>query len=63
MNDIKRLLLVGDGYVLTEHRTGGLVRYAHHMARVEQLEAEIAKLRETVEWLGRKSLMDKGMEP
>ena len=27
------------------------------------LEAENAKLREQLEWLGRKSLMDKGMEP
>ena len=61
MNDIKRFR-VGDGYLLAD-RTGEVVRYAHHMARVEQLEAEIAKLRETVEWLGRKSLMDKGMEP
>ena len=47
MNEIKRFR-VGDGYVLAD-RTGELVRYAHHMARVEQLEAEIAKLRETVE--------------
>ena len=32
-------------------------------ASFEGLEAENAKLREQLEWLGRKSLMDKGMEP
>ena len=49
MNDIKRLLLVGDGYVLTEHRTGGLVRYGHHMARIEKLEAERDRLQAVIE--------------
>jgi hypothetical protein len=45
MSDIKRFY-VRDGFVLDEHPTGQVVRYSHHRARVEKLEAQIEELRE-----------------
>jgi len=45
VSDIKRFY-VRDGFVLDEHPTGQVVRYSHHRARVEKLEAQIEELRE-----------------
>lgn len=46
--DIKRFY-VRDGFVLDEHPQGQVVRYGHHMARMERLEAENLILHKVIE--------------
>ena len=40
MSDPIKRFYVRDGFVLDEHPTGQVVRYGHHMARIEKLEEE-----------------------
>jgi hypothetical protein len=49
MSDIKRFY-VRDGFVLDEHQNGQVVRYSHHMARIEKLEEERDRLRADLRW-------------
>jgi len=49
MSDPIKRFYVRDGFVLDEHPTGQVVRYGHHMARIEKLEAERDRLQAVIE--------------